>query len=60
LKLFFPEIASSSEVGYSERDPAFSAARCVVAVKFLFAAIRSGDFMTLKNFGRYTGISGEQ
>jgi hypothetical protein len=43
LKLFFPGITSSLEVGYNEKDPAFSAARCVIAVKFLFAAISLKD-----------------
>jgi hypothetical protein len=54
LKLFFPGITSSPEVGYNKKDPALS------AVKFLFAAIPLEDFMTLTSFGRYTRISGEQ
>jgi hypothetical protein len=60
LKLFFPGIASSPEVGYNEKGSAFSAGRCVIAVKFHFAAIPLKDFMTLTSFGRYTRISGEQ
>jgi len=42
LKLFFPGITSSPEVAIMKRS-SLSAARCVIAVKFLFAAISLKD-----------------